>query len=164
MILRQALAIKGVLFFMLFAGCTAAQPTCEMDNDALAAMTTSLVSFKRPDDTVFEVEVRTADNNYTRSEGFQRVCKDAIAAKPILFLFNRELMPRFHMNNVVASIDIAFIKKTGEIESIQAMSPYTLVSKERPLYNPSKPIVAALEAHPGFYKKHNLIGARVSWK
>jgi len=164
MILRRVLGIKCILFFMLFAGCSVAQPTCEMENDALRAMTPSQLSFERVDGSVFKVEVRTADNNYTRSEGFQRVCKEAIAAKPILFLFDRELMPRFHMNNVVASIDIAFIKKNGEIESIQAMAPYTLVSRERPLYGPSEPIVAALEAHPGFYTKHNLAGAHVSWK
>jgi len=168
MIFRSVTLSKCLLFLLCVGGLSvsglaAAKVNCEMDNAALQEMTPSTVRFVRVDGSVFEIDVRTASNNKTRAQGFQRVCREAIAAKPILFIFDQEVMPRFHMNNVVAGIDIAFIKKDGAIESIQAMMPYTLVSKERPLYGPKEPILVALEAHPGFYKKHKLVGSRVSW-
>jgi uncharacterized membrane protein (UPF0127 family) len=60
------------------------------------------------------------------------------------------------MRNVVAPLDIAFIKKGGEIDSIQAMAPYILGSIRRPLYSPKRAVIAALEVQPGFYSERKI--------
>jgi len=138
---------------------------CELDNPELQAMTKSLVTFTRRDGSTFEVVVKTADDNKERAAGFQRVCAETVAAEPILFLFEKDMLPSFHMHNVVASLDIAFIKKQGVIDSIQAMYPYVLILVDKPLYSPKKPIIAALETYPGFYEENNIgLDATVSWK
>lgn len=142
-----------------------AQPLkCETDNADLQAMAPLMVEFVRADGSVFQLESKLADNNQTRAAGFQHVCQSTIEASPILFKFQSELIPQFHMNNVVAPLDVAFIDKNGRIESIQLMKPYSLIAIDKPLYRPSRPIVAVFEAHKGFFKKHNLdIESTVAW-
>ena len=138
---------------------------CQTDNDDLRAMPLSQVSFTRNDGSTFEVQVRTANNNQTRAAGFQRVCAETIAATPILFVFEKEIEPSFHMYNVVASIDIAFIRPDNTIDSIQAMKPYNLIMLDKPLYSPTSPVIAALEAKPDFYKINNIdLDAKVTWQ
>ena len=139
--------------------------SCELDNSALQSMSKSLVTFTRNDGSKFEVVVKTADDNAERAAGFQRVCAETIAAEPILFVFNSEFVPKFHMHNVVAPLDIAFITKRGQIDSIQKMSPYILIALDKPLYGPEKPVIGALETYPGFYEENNIkLDATVSWK
>lgn len=155
-----------LLCVLLFSTSACAQNSrCETDNDALQAMPKSLLSIERSDGSRFDVKTKTATNNTTRAAGFQRVCESTIKAEPILFVFPAPLKPRFHMNNVVAPIDIAFIDDQGKIESIQAMKPYVIVSTKRPLYGPSRPIIWALEGHQGFYDQHNIkVGDTVSMR
>lgn len=142
----------------------AVEKNCQFDNSDLQAMPIVDVKFKQEDGSVFISTARLANNNRTRAAGFQRVCASTIAAMPILFVFPLEAQPKFHMNNVVAPIDIAFIDKNGNIESIQAMQPYSMLSIKKPLYGPDRPVIAAFEAHPGFFKKHNIsFKSRFSW-
>jgi len=98
-------------------------------NAALRSMPLIDVTFTRKDGSTFEVESRLANNNQTRSAGFQYVCKQTIAAKPILFVFDHVRTPTFHMHNVVAAIDIAFIRPDSSIDSIQKMHPYVLIQR-----------------------------------
>ncbi|MBX2848088.1 MAG: DUF192 domain-containing protein [Acidiferrobacterales bacterium] len=143
----------------------AAAEQCQLDNSYLQAMPDSTVSVIDGDDTVAEFTVRTAVNNQTRAAGFQYVCASVIADKPILFLFDRPRIPSFHMRNVVAPIDIAFIDEYGKIESIQAMFPYVIGSIVQPLYSPSREVIAALEVAPGFYKDNNIkVGDTINWE
>lgn len=138
---------------------------CETDNKALSSMTKSLVTFTRLNGSKLEVVVKTADDAFEQSSGFQRVCAETIAAEPILFVFNVERVSQFHMNNVVAPLDIAFIKTGGEIDSIQSMKPYILISLHKPLYSPRHPSIAALETYPGFYQDNNIdIDTIVTWQ
>jgi len=149
---------------LLFISSVSARD-CEDNNVQLRAMTESIVTFSKADGETIEFLVKTADNNVTRAAGFQRVCESTIEAQPILFLFNRKQSPSFHMNNVVAPIDIAFIDEDGKIDSIQSMAPYSLVLKHRPRYSPHQPVIAALETHKGFYTKHQIdLTTTVSWK
>jgi len=139
--------------------------SCETDNAALQSMPESTVVFTKESGDVLEVLVRTANNNSTRAAGFQGVCESTIEAKPILFLFSSALTPRFHMNNVVAPIDIAFIDTEGKIDTIHEMTPYVIGSKHRPLYGSSGPVIAALEVHKGFYSDNGIdLSTRVTWK
>jgi len=138
---------------------------CETDNQALRSMSKSLVTFTRSDGTEYKIKVKTADDSFEQSAGFQRVCAETIAAEPILFVFQVERISQFHMHNVVAALDIAFIKKEGQIDSIQSMQPYVLISLHKPLYSPEKPSIAALETYPGFYKDNNIgLDTVVTWQ
>lgn len=140
------------------------EKNCQLDNADLQAMPLIDVIFKGDHNHVFTTKARLADNAETRAAGFQKVCASTIAATPILFIFNAEFKPKFHMNNVVAAIDIAFIDKNGRIESIQAMKPYSMMAIKKPLYSPNRPVVAAFEAHPGFFKKHSIsYSSQFSW-
>jgi len=140
------------------------EKNCQTDNRSLRAMPLVNVSFKRDDGSIFETQARLANTNATRAAGFQRVCASTIAAMPILFVFQTEQVPGFHMNNVVAPIDIAFIKKSGRLESIQAMQPYSVLQLRKPLWRPKQAVKYALEVHPGFFEKHNVnTTSRMTW-
>ena len=153
-----------VLGFLLANTHAQARETCELDNDALQAMPLIEITLTQADGNRFSMPAKLADNSKTRAAGFQRVCESTIEAMPILFVFEREAIPNFHMNNVVAPIDIAFIDKRGRIESIQAMKPYNLLLAKKPLYSPKRPVLHALEVHKNFYQQHQIpIGSEVSW-
>jgi len=137
---------------------------CQLDNAALQSMPEVEIKFELPTGELLKFSAKLADNARTRAAGFQRVCASTIEKSPILFVFEHESIPRFHMRNVVAPIDIAFIKKGGEIDSIQPMAIYVLASRSRPLYNPRQAVIAALEVSPGFYSEHGIDeNTRVSW-
>lgn len=158
---------KYLAILVLFIANTACAQTldCERDNSALQSMHKSLVTFTRNDGSEFSIEVKTADNNRTRAAGFQKVCESTIRAEPILFLFPRAFKARFHMNNVVAPIDIAFFDKQGNIRDIQTMHPYVLGALKKPLYGPPVPVIGALETHEGFYEKHNIdTQSKLQWE
>lgn len=146
------------------ASTTETPANCELDNEALQAMPVIELTLSRKDGSQHRVPAKLADNNRTRAAGFQRVCAETIEAMPILFVFQRESAPNFHMNNVVAPIDIAFIDKRGRLESIQAMKPYSILQRKKPLYSPNRPVLYALEVHPGFYDKHDIsLGDKMTW-
>ena len=162
--LSQLLRLLLTPLLLLLAQNSVAQ-SCEVTNDALQAMGKAQVIFTNTDGREQTFQVKLADNMNTRAAGFQRVCASTIAAEPILFVFDTERRPRFHMRNVVAPIDIAFINKAGAIDSILAMQPYVLGSTKRPLYAPRDKVVAALEVHPGFYDQHGIDeSTSVSWQ
>lgn len=141
------------------------QPNCEVDNASLQAMPLIQLELTRDDGSAHIFPAKLADNNTTRAAGFQRVCASTIEAMPILFVFDSEQIPGFHMNNVVAPIDIAFIKKGGEFESIQAMQPYSVLEIKKKLWRPKKPVKYALEVHPGFFEKYGLnINSKMRWE
>ena len=148
--------LAAALVLLLACSQVSTARQCEVDNAALRAMQRGVVQFTFADAQQFELSVKVANNNLTRAAGFQKVCEATIAAEPILFLFERETRPSFHMNNVVAPIDIAFIDGRGRIDSIHAMQPYVLGSNSRPLYSPEGLVVAALEVQPGFYSEHHI--------
>ncbi len=142
-----------------------ARSVCEVDNASLRAMPLITVELSREDGTTHRMLAKLASTNATRAAGFQRVCAETIAAMPILFEFEVEQMPGFHMNNVVAPIDIAFIKQGGRIESIQSMQPYSVLQLEKKLWRPKQPVKYALEVAPGFFDKHGLSrDSTMSWK
>ena len=164
--LVPALARRLWVCLLLISGSACAQlPVCEKDNADLQLMSKSLITFTRNDGSEFAIEVKTAMSNRTRAAGFQRVCASTIAAEPILFVFGRPFKAQFHMNDVVAPIDIAFFNKDGEIDSIQAMQPYVIGGVKKPLYGPKLPVIGALEAYPGFYIDHNIdTSSKLTWQ
>ena len=129
--------------------------SCEMDNKALRAMRDGVVTIATPQGRRFQLAVKVADNNYTRAQGFQRVCAERIAAEPILFVFTSPVRPNFHMNNVVAPIDIAFINAQGRIDVIHKMKVYDSSGRKQ-YYGPKLPVVAALEVSPSYFEENSI--------
>ncbi|RBP49204.1 DUF192 domain-containing protein [Arenicella xantha] len=163
---KNILSVALLFSWFIVSGTAIAEVSkCELDNAKLRAMPVIEVELIRSDDTRKIVTAKLANNNATRAAGFQRVCESTIKAMPILFVFNHAVTPQFHMHNVVAPIDIAFIDGTGAIDSLHAMTPYVLASKKRPLYGPTGPVVAAFEVHKGFYEDNNIdLQSRIVWR
>ncbi|MEO0368054.1 MAG: DUF192 domain-containing protein [Pseudomonadota bacterium] len=138
---------------------------CEHTNPILEKMEPGLVTFSREDGSTFSLEVKIADENDERAQGFQRICAEQIAAMPILFVFQFQVIPQFHMNNVVAPIDIAFIDRNGQIDTITAMQPYVIGALKKPKYAPKRRIMYALEVAPEFFATNNIDKkATMSWR
>ena len=161
---KSAACVVLVLFSLLISAFSHAQADCQIDNPALQAMPIIEVVLTREDGTSHSMPAKLADNNRTRAAGFQRVCESTIEDMPILFVFKRESVPSFHMNNVVVPIDIAFIDKNGLLDSIQSMKPYSMLHVRKPRYSPTRPVLYALEVHQGFYQKNNIVVAnKMTW-
>ena len=159
--------LLSVVLPLSLVGCATAgyADNCETSNEALESMSPISLSIKRRDGSKKIINALLADNGVTRAAGFQKLCGSTIDSTLILFTFPVEVEPSFHMNNVVASLDIAFIKSNGRIVSIQLMKPYSPMSINKPLYSPHEPVIAALEAHKGFFKKFNIReGDVISWE
>ena len=78
-------------------------------------------------------------------------CTFAAERNVILFDFGREIATQFHMQNVPAALDIAFIKGDGRIFSILRMEPSATV-----LYGPMGDFRFALEARKGFFESQGV--------
>lgn len=96
------------------------------------------------------LDVRVADDRDERLAGFQHIGEKVLAENLILFVFPWEIQGKFHMRNVVASLDIAFIKTDGEFISIVRMEPGPK------LYGPERASKYALEAPAGFFAQRGI--------
>lgn len=109
------------------------------------------VTITRHDGTVAQLSVKLADDVGKRAAGFQHICPETVNETPILFVFPRPTPVAFHMHNVHAPLDIAFIDADGRIVDIQHMAVYATNSKHKGkrYYRPAAPITAALETRAG---------------
>ena len=97
------------------------------------------------------VRVKAADNSERQAGGFQCATPEEIQRNLILFDFGDEIVTQFHMKNVPAALDIAFIKADGRIFSILRMEP-----SPTKLYGPMGTFRYALEARAGFYDSQGI--------
>ncbi len=97
------------------------------------------------------MRVKAADNSERQAGGFQCATHEEIQRNLILFDFGNEIITQFHMKNVPAALDIAFVKADGRIFSILRMDP----SPTR-LYGPLGPFRYAIEARAGFYDSQGI--------
>ncbi len=119
--------------------------------DRMAADTIRLVDDQG---VVLPVAVKIARNSEERAAGFQRIHPAIIQKSLILFVFPEEQNVRFHMENVSAPLDIAFIGENGEILDIQEMQPNPPGKSHT--YGPNLPFRYVLEARAGFFKDHRI--------
>jgi len=96
---------------------------------------------------ILELEVKVADEPDEWAAGFQNVSRSIVEKTLILFVFPSEIKGMFHMRNVEASLDIAFIKADGTIIGIMRMDP-----GPNRLYGPDESFKYAIEAPLGFFK------------
>lgn len=69
------------------------------------------------------VRARIADEPVERTAGYQKIGPRIIAQTFILFVFDQDMTGSFHMCNVVAPLDIAWIRSDGSILDVRLMEP-----------------------------------------
>lgn len=118
-------------------------------------MGTTRIQIVNDEDRVLEFEVRVADEPDERAAGFQNISRSIIEKTLILFIFPDEVNGLFHMRNVEASLDIAFIKADGAIVGILRMDP-----SPTKLYGVDEYFKYAIEAPAGFFKERKITPER----
>ena len=133
-----------------------ASSDCQPWPEVLKNMPVSKGQFLSSSGQAVLVSFRIANTAERQAQGFQFACEETIKTTNILFDFSRPSVPSFHMNNVVAPLDIAFINELGEITDIFLMKTYCLLEIDKPTYRPSKPAFYAFESQAGFFAKHDI--------
>ena len=146
---RAALTVLAVLVPLL-AGAEAQAPDCPRWREAFAGMPFKMVTIQTATKTL-AVRVKAADTSERQAGGFQCATPAEIQRHLILFDFGDEILTQFHMQNVAAALDIAFIKADGRIFSILRMAP-----SPNQLYGPMGPFRYAIEARAGFYESQGI--------
>lgn len=156
----------GAIFVSIwFVFADLAYANCQEYPPALKAMPKSEGVIVKADGENVDIHYLVAETVSLRSAGFQHVCPETIARENILFVFQKEFISAFHMNNVYAPLDIAFFDKQGVIVDIQTMHPYTLISIKKPRYRPASAAMYALETKQGFFAEAGIgIGAKLKPK
>jgi uncharacterized membrane protein (UPF0127 family) len=94
---------------------------------------------------------KVAATSEQQAAGFQCATSTEIQETRILFDFGSEIQTQFHMQNVRAALDIAFVKADGRIFAILTMEPSPTA-----LYGPLGPFRWAIEARAGFFKSQGI--------
>ena len=147
---RARLAAAALLCLSLVAGASAQDGECKRWRAAFANMPVRMVTVQAGPKTM-AVRVRVAETSEQAAAGFQCSTTEEIQKTLILFDFGREIYSQFHMNNVPAALDIAFVKADGSMFSILKMDPSPTA-----LYGPMGPFRFALEARAGFYESQGI--------
>lgn len=132
------------------AGKAAPNPECPRWREAFAGMPLRMVSIQAGSRTL-ALRVKLADSGERQAGGFQCATLDEIKRHLILFDFGKEIFTQFHMQNVPAALDIAFVKDDGRIFAILKMDP-----SPTELYGPFGEFRYALEAHAGFFASQGI--------
>jgi uncharacterized membrane protein (UPF0127 family) len=159
-IASRAVALAAALVLTLAAGgaaqspaqksAPAPNPECPRWRDAFAAMPLRMVSIQAGNRTI-ALRVKAAGTSERQAAGFQCATPEEIRRYLILFDFGHEILTQFHMQNVPAALDIAFVKEDGKIFAILKMNP-----SPTELYGPLGPFRYAIEAHAGFFASQGI--------
>jgi len=143
---RVRLALIGAIVLLIVAGASAQDGECKRWRAAFAAMPIRMVTVQMGAKSM-ALRVKVAETAEQTAAGFQCATPEEIQKSLILFDFGREIYTQFHMNNVPAALDIAFLKEDGKIFAILRMDPSPTA-----LYGPLGNFRYALEARAGFYE------------
>ncbi len=127
---------------------------CREMTAGMRSMHTEEVSLLDDRGKMFTFQSRVADDHTERAAGYQYICSHIIDVSTLLFVYPRPTLARFHMNNVVAPLDIGFFDDQGKLFSIMQMQPRN--DGNARLYGPAQPFQYALEAGQGFFAERNL--------
>lgn len=147
---RARLAAITLLCLSVAGGASAQDGECKRWRAAFASMPVRMVTVQVGAKTV-AIRVKVAETSEQKAAGFQCSTRDEIQNTLILFDFDREIYTQFHMQNVPAALDIAFVKADGNIFSILKMDPSPTA-----LYGPMGSFRFALEARAGFYESQGV--------
>jgi uncharacterized membrane protein (UPF0127 family) len=134
----------------LLAASAAADPACARWRSAFAGMPERTIHIEAGE-RVLTFTAKLADTIERQAAGFQCATPDEIQRTLILFDFGAEIQTSFHMDNVPAPLDIAFVKADGRMFSILVMAPSPTA-----LYGPMGKFRWALEAPAGFFARHGI--------
>ena len=112
------------LFFSLILALAAVNVGADRCNDIPAVFVTmpkEIVEVWNENVGRSVIRVRMAISARQRAAGFQNVCEAEIARFPLLFVFDRDVRARFHMQNVQTPLNIAFFSRSGSFISGQRM-------------------------------------------
>ena len=135
------------LFFSLILALTAVNVGADRCNDlpeVFVAMPKEIVEVWNESVGRSVIRVRMAVSPRQRAAGFQNVCDAEIARFPLLFVFDRDVRTRFHMQNVHTALNIAFFSRSGSFISRQRM-PRASVGQPGRLYGIESSYRYALE-------------------
>ncbi|MFZ0488322.1 MAG: DUF192 domain-containing protein [Arenicellales bacterium] len=150
------MAAKYWLLAILMLAAPGVWADCQESTAALDSMAETAITLQGPGDRSIELPVRIADDNRERGGGFQYICPQTINTTSIYFEFDRAYRPSFHMHNVEAPLDIAFVDPHGVILDIQRMEPYTLGATHYRYYSPPGEVMAALETRAGYFEEKGI--------
>ena len=139
-----------VLLVPLLTGAQAQDPDCPRWREAFATMPVKMITIQVGAKTI-ALRVKSADTVERQAGGFQCATPEEISRNFILFDFGNEIITQFHMRNVPAALDIAFVKGDGRIFSILRMDP-----SPTQLYGPMGSFRYAIEARAGFYESQGI--------
>ena len=137
--------VTAVLLLVLVPlGASNAQDQCRATTPAVEAMPaiTLVIAGEQ------ELPARLASIAAHRRAGMQHLCPAAVRDLVILFRFPEPRRPRFHMNNVHAPLDIAFLSTTGRVVSVHRMRP-----GQNGTTGPDRYVAAAVELPAGRAKE-----------
>ncbi len=155
----RAAALAAVLLLAVSVSGATAQgpkpkpaqnPECSRWREAFASMPMRMASIQAGSRS-FALRVKLADTGERQAAGFQCATREEIERTLILFDFGKEIFTQFHMQNVPAPLDIAFIKDDGRMFAILKMDP-----SPTELYGPLGPFRYALEAHASFFASQGI--------
>ena len=147
---RARLAAMTLLCLAVVGGASADEGECKRWRAAFATMPVRMVTLQMGAKTV-AFRVKVAETSEQGAAGFQCSTPQEIQQTLILFDFGQEIYTQFHMQNVPAALDIAFVKADGNIFSILKMDPSPTA-----LYGPMGNFRFALEARAGFYESQGV--------
>jgi uncharacterized membrane protein (UPF0127 family) len=139
-----------LLCLAVVGGASADEGECKRWRAAFATMPVRMVTLQMGAKTV-AFRVKVAETSEQGAAGFQCSTSQEIQQTLILFDFGQEIYTQFHMQNVPAALDIAFVKADGNIFSILKMDPSPTA-----LYGPMGNFRFALEARAGFYESQGV--------
>jgi len=132
------------------ASATAEQPACDRWRLAFASMREEPLTIEWSSGRL-ALRARVAATSEQQAAGFQCATSAEIRETLILFDFDSEILTQFHMQNVRAALDIAFVKGNGRIFAILRMEPSPTA-----LYGPMGPFRWAIEARAGFFESRGI--------
>jgi zinc transport system permease protein len=147
---RARLAALVLLALAVSSSASAQEGECKRWREAFAAMPVRMVTVQTGAKSM-AIRVKVAETSEQAAAGFQCATPQEIQKTLILFDFGREIYSQFHMNNVPAALDIAFIKGDGNIFAILKMDPSPTAR-----YGPMGEFRFALEARAGFYESQGI--------
>jgi len=151
MIARRLLPLWLVVWLSASAVAVGADsPECPRWRESFAGMPTKMVTIQSGVKTI-ALRVKSADTSERQAGGFQCATPEEIQRNLILFDFGQEIVTQFHMQNVPAPLDIAFVKADGRVFSILRMAP-----SPTNLYGPMGSFRYAIEARAGFFESQGI--------
>ncbi len=161
---RLERAIASVVCVLLSLVAHSVMAECVAATPQLEHMQHTQIRLQSTKGEWITVDARIADEPAESAAGFQHICPETIDQTFILFVYPRPYLGRFHMQNVYAPLDIAFIRGDGTLVSIQQMRAEPPGSPVKPrLYSSPEPFMYALEARANFFAENNIEVMRSSF-